>query len=71
VTGSEPTARDASRSILELLSLDEAIEYVAGALHEHASAQKWGTQTAVARYLETLALDLDDCVNALREEPRG
>lgn len=62
-----PTSRDATRSILEILSVDEAIEHIAGQLHQHAEpGNRWGTQEAVSRWLEHLAQDLDDCVEALR-----
>jgi hypothetical protein len=55
------------KSILEILPLDKAITHIAQMLHEHAGAEEWGTQQAVARWLETLACDLDDCARAVRE----
>lgn len=65
-----PRVRDATRSILEFLSVDEAVAHIAGLLHQHAEpGNRWGTQEAVSRWLETLALDLDDCVEALRRTP--
>src|SRR5947207_1364819 len=56
----------ADKSILDILSLDKAVNHVAKSLREHAEAEVWGTQEAVSKWLALLADDLDDCAKELK-----